>query len=160
MLALAHPSFDHYPTREPQRRTRGAVVWQAHTEGFATTAYCDGQAIAGISGPWSNQYVLIWRQPSLPTRKLEVFDSLAEAKHAVALAVAPRAPTQLDTLLARLRRDYVVRRPSWLGRIGRTLQQFAQPREGAKAIMRGRARHVLPHGEETDLRGLNLRAVR
>jgi len=160
MLALAHPSFDHSPPRKPQRRTRGAVVWQAHTEGFATTAYCDGQAIAGISGPWSNQYVLIWRQPSLPTRELEVFDSLEEAKQSVVLTVAPRSPTQLDTLLARLRRDYVVPRATWLRRIGCTLQRFAQPRESAKAIKRGRARHVLPHGEETDLRGLNFRAVR
>jgi hypothetical protein len=160
MLVLAHPSFDHNPPREPQRRRRRAIVWQAHTEGFATTAYHDGHAIAGISGPWSNQYVLIWWQPSQPIREVEVFDSLEEAKQAVALAVAPHAPTQLDALLATLRRDCVVPRPTWLTRIGRTLKRIAQPRKRAKPGTRCCARHALPHGEETDLRGLNFRAVR
>jgi hypothetical protein len=159
MLVLTHPSFDHNAPREPRRRSRGAIVWQAHTEGFATTAYRDGHAIAGISGPWSNQYVLIWWQPSQPIREVEVFDSLEEAKQAVASGGAARAPTQLDALLATLRRDYVLPRPTWLQRISRLSKRFARTQERAIPSARGRGRHA-PHGEETDLRGLNFRAVR
>ena len=125
------------------------------------TAYRDGHAIAGISGPWSDQYVLIWWQPSQPIREVEVFDSLADAKQAVALGGAPQAPTQLDALLASLRRDYVLPRPTWLKRLRAALMRFARRRVHSRGqVVRVRGRRPIAANEETDLRGLNFRAVR
>ena len=82
MLALSLPPSDHALPSEPRRRRGTAIVWRPHTEGFATIAYRDGRAIAGISGPWSNQYVLIWWQPAQPIHEVQVFDSLDEARRA------------------------------------------------------------------------------
>ena len=154
MLVLSLPSFDNDLPREPQRRGRGAIVWQAHTEGFATIAYRDGRAIAGISGPWSQQYVLIWWQPTQPISEVQVFDSLEEAKQAVALGSAPRAPSHLDVLLARLRGERIAPRPCWLERVGAWLRHpFGNDSPPAAA------RRALD-AEEADLSGLNFRAVR
>src|SRR5215475_1557127 len=100
MLVLPLPTNEDHRPRDPQR-ARGGIVWQPHYEGFATIAYRGGRAIAGISGPWSNQYVLIWWHPSQPIRSVEVFDSLEEAKQAVALG-ASAPPQPLRDLLAGL----------------------------------------------------------
>jgi hypothetical protein len=154
MLVLVNPSSDHDLPREPQRRGRGTIVWQAHTEGFATIAYRDGRAIAGISGPWSQQYVLIWWQPTRPISEVQVFDSLDEAKRAVALGSTPQAPSHLDALLARLRSERVIPRPSWLARVGRWLRHPI-----GKTTRAARARRGFD-AEETDLSGLNFRAMR
>jgi hypothetical protein len=161
MLVPAHPSYDHDLPREPQRRRHGAIVWRAHTEGFAMTAYRDGHAIAGISGPWSDQYVLIWWQPSQPIREVEVFDSLADAKQAVAFGGTPQAPTQLDTLLDNLRRDYVLPRATWLKRFSAALMRFVRrPAHNSSQVVPVRGRRPIAANEEIDLRGLNFRAVR
>ena len=159
MLVLAHPSSDNDLPREPRRRSRGAIVWRAHTEGFATIAYRDGRAIAGISGPWSQQYVLIWWQPSQPIREVEVFDSLDAAKQAVALGSGPVANSHLDTLLATLRHEYVVPKPTWLRRLARWLAGAAKnPAGGAGTSNASGARRAAD--DITDWRGLNFRAIR
>src|SRR5580698_9337278 len=68
-------------------RTRGRIVWQDRYEGVATVAYQGGKAIAGISGPWSDRYVLTWwDQPHSPNQ-IELFETLAEAKEAVLVRV-------------------------------------------------------------------------
>ena len=160
MLVLTHPSSDHYLPQEPRRRSHGRIVWQPHYEGFATVAYRDGRAIAGISGPWSNQYVLIWRQPAQPIRQVEVFDSLEEARQAVALGSSPPG-TQLETLLHKLRREVVLPRPSWLRRFHTRLTRWLRiaPSNARAPRVRNRARARFS-ADETDLSGLNFRAIR
>lgn len=160
MLLLAHPSSDNDLPREPRRRVRGGIVWRAHTEGFATIAYRDGRAIAGISGPWSQQYVLIWWQPSQPIREVEVFDSLDAAKQAVALGSGMAASSHLDALMATLRREYVAAKPNWLRRIA---QWLTRTRPAPKPAAAGGGRKISARraaDEITDLRGLHFPAVR
>ncbi len=159
MLALSLPSSDPALPREPRRRS-GAVVWRPHTEGFATIAYRDGHAIAGISGPWSGQYVLIWWQPAQAIRPVEVFDSLDDARRAVACASDPR-PTHLDALLGTLRREYALPRPTWLTRLGAALRRVGggRSRRAGTPLPIHRTRSYW-RDQETDLRGLYIRAVR
>ena len=159
MLALSIPSPEPLLPRE-QRRRSGSVVWRPHTEGFATIAYRDGHAIAGISGPWSGQYVLIWWQSAQPIRQVEVFDSLDDARHAVDRAGAPR-PTHLDALLDGLRREYELKRPTWLTRLGAVLRSVGgrRSRRAGTPLEIHRTRSFW-RAEETDLRGLHMRAVR
>src|SRR5215469_12550599 len=83
MLLMPLASNDNDVPRDPRRR-RGGIVWQTQYEGFTTVAYQNGRAIAGISGPWSGQYVLIWWASSQSIRQVEVFDSIEDAKFAVA----------------------------------------------------------------------------
>ena len=159
MLALTLPSSDQDVPRPPKRRRHGGIVWQPHYEGFATVAYQSGKAIAGISGPWSNQYVLIWWEHAQPIRQVELFDSLNEAKQAVALRLAPQAGTHLQGLLGALRRQSSRERPSWFGRLRNWMRTYSSDSE------RGGQTRLVDHrrrrdNEETDLRGLNLRAVR
>jgi hypothetical protein len=157
MLVLSLPSPDpELPPqpRRPQRaqRRRGGVVWQPHYAGFATIAYRDGRAIAGVSGPWSNQYVLIWWQPDQPVRGVEVFDSLDAAKAEVARA---GAPARLVDLIDELCHEPIVLpRPAWFERLARwPARLFGRAQRPARAQRR---RTI----EDTDLRGLNFRAVR
>lgn len=159
MLVLSLPSTDHGTPRQPQRRRRGGIVWQPHYEGFTTIAYQNGKAIAGISGPWSGQYVLIWWEHAQPIREVELFDSLEEAKQAVAQRIAPDAGSHLQGLLGALRLQSSGERPSWLGRLRRWMFTYSPAVEG------GAQTRLVDHrrrrdNEETDLRGLNLRAVR
>jgi hypothetical protein len=153
MLVFSPQSHDYDTPREPSRR-RGGIVWQPHTEGFATIAYRDGRAIAGISGPWSNQYVLIWWRPSQPIRQVEVFDSLDEAKFAVAQDGKSDLAVRVNELLAAFRRDESPRRllRPWTARLWQWLRPAAR-----NAAETGRRR--FDH-EETDLSGLHLRALR
>jgi len=160
MLVLPLPSSDQETPPRPQRRRRGGVVWQPHYEGFTTVAYQKGKAIAGISGPWSGQYVLIWWENAQPIREVELFDSLDEAKQAVAQRLAPDAGNHPRGLFGAFRRSPSKdSAPSWLD----TLRQWALAlsgrtgRAGKTRLVDHRRRHA---SEETDLRGLNIRAVR
>lgn len=151
MSVLRMPSPNSSLPRDSRRRRR--VVWQPHHAGFSMIAYRDGRAIAGISGPWSNQYVLIWWQPAQPVRAVEVFESLAEAKAAVARDGVDQARWSevLDTLC---HEPIVLPRPAWITRLVRWPQRlFARP---ARVAPERRRRG----GDDTDLRGLNFRAVR
>jgi hypothetical protein len=152
---LAYPSY----VRDLAGRSRGNIVWREHTEGFATIAYRDGHAIAGISGPWSHQYVLIWWQPSQPVHEVEVFDSLEDAKRAVARSNTPPAGTHLDALLANLRRDIALPRPSWLRRVTAGLVHLWQRRSSRTQHYFDRAWRTTDE-HETDLTGLDFRAMR
>jgi hypothetical protein len=159
MLVLTLPSSDHDVPRQPGRRRRGGIVWQPHYEGFATVAYQSGKAIAGISGPWSSQYVLIWWEHAQPIRQVELFDSLEEAKQAVARRVAPDARNHLQGLLGALRRPSAKDKLSWLSRVQQWVLAFSvrTERAGQTRLVDHRRRR---DSEETDLRGLNFRAVR
>jgi len=159
MLVLPLPSSDQETPTQPKRHRRGGIVWQPHYEGFTTIAYQSGKAIAGISGPWSGQYVLIWWTHAQPIREVELFDSLDEAKQAVAQRLAPESGKNLQGLLGALRRQSSRERPSWLGRLRNWMRTYSSDSE------RGGQTRLVDHrrrrdNEETDLRGLNLRAVR
>ena len=157
MLVLSLPSSDQETPTQPKRRRRGGIVWQPHYEGFTTIAYQSGKAIAGISGPWSGQYVLIWWTHAQPIREVELFDSLDEAKQAVAQRLAPEAGKNLQGLLCAFRRPSTRERAfSWLTGLQRWVLAVSG-RAGKTRLVDHRRRHV---GEETDLRGLNIRAVR
>ena len=158
MFALSPPSTHPDLSRDPRRRG-ATIVWRPHTEGFATIAYRDGRAIAGISGPWSNQYVLIWWQPAEPIHQVEVFDSLDEARRAVALDGSPR-PTHLDVLMAKLRCDYELSKPSWLKRLGAALRGAGRRSRRAGTPLEIHRTRSYWRDEDTDLRGLHIRAVR
>jgi len=156
MLVLNPSSIDSGTPREPRRRARGGIVWQPHYEGFTSVAYRDGRAIAGISGPWSDQYVLIWWEHEQPISQVEVFDSLDDAKFAVAQHGSSAVKTRLDELLGALRREALVRpAASWLARIRSWLMRPAKHAAAPRVQMTRRR-----DAEETDLRGLNFRAVR
>jgi len=154
-MQLVKPFYERYLPR----RGRGNIVWRAHTEGFATTAYRDGHAIAGISGPWASQYVLIWWHPSQPTHEVEVFDSLKDAKRAVARSSTPPAETHLDVLLANLRRENVLPQPPWFRRVTSGLVGFWQRRSSRTQRYFERAWRT-DDDDETDLTGLDFRAIR
>jgi len=158
MLVPILPTSDPSTPRRAPRRRRGSVVWQPHYEGFASVAYQNGRAIAGISGPWSGQYVLIWWEHARPIRQVELFESLDEAKQAVTALLGQKTGGRLSDLFGSLRRETSVRPPGsgWWARLR---QWLVRDRE------RGEQLRVLDHcrrhgGEETDLRGLNIRAVR
>jgi hypothetical protein len=160
MLLMTVPTSDPNTPRPAPRRRRGAVVWQPHYEGFASVAYQSGRAVAGISGPWSGQYMLIWWEQARPIRQLELFESLEEAKQAVADALGRKAGSRLGELLGSLRRETIATtsRAGWLARLRQWLSRLAgRQRSGALRVVDHRRRH---DNEETDLRGLNIRAVR
>ena len=133
------------PPEEPRRGHRpGGVVWRPHYEGFTTIAYRDGHAIAGISGPWSDQYVLIWWKPKQPVRRVELFDSLEAAKAAVARHCGEGAGLLGGIVQALCREPIVLPQPAWLRRLRRR-----RGRSDVRRFERG----------DTDLRGLHFRAV-
>ncbi|MGA9332820.1 MAG: hypothetical protein WBV39_00905 [Rudaea sp.] len=79
-------SFPLIPDTAPLARTSresGRIIWQQRYEGIAHVAYQGGKAIAGVSGPWSDRYVLIWWDRPLAPDPLELFDSLDAAMRAV-----------------------------------------------------------------------------
>ena len=155
MLVLSVPPTDQESPPRPKRRRRGGVVWQPHYEGFTTVAYQNGKAIAGISGPWSGQYVLIWWEQAQPIREVELFDSIDEAKQVVAQRLAPDSAKQLRGLFGLFRRQPTSESgSSWLGGLRRWVRGLSRPKT---RLVDHRRRHA---GEETDLRGLNIRATR
>ncbi|MBS0569173.1 MAG: hypothetical protein JSS28_01060 [Proteobacteria bacterium] len=62
----------------------GRIIWQQQYEGIAHVAYRDGKAIAGVSGPWSDRYVLIWwNERPAQSNPLELFETVEAAMRAV-----------------------------------------------------------------------------
>jgi hypothetical protein len=160
MLLMTVPTSEPNTPRPASRRRRGVVVWQPHYEGFASVAYQSGRAIAGISGPWSGQYMLIWWEHARPIRQVELFESLEEAKQAVADALGQRAGSRLGELLGSLRRETTATtsRTGWLASLRQWLSRLSgRQHNGGLRVVDHRRRH---DNEETDLRGLNIRAVR
>jgi hypothetical protein len=159
MLLMTVPTSDPSTPRPAPRRRRGVVVWQPHYEGFASVAYQSGRAVAGISGPWSGQYMLVWWEHARPIRQVELFESLEEARQAVADALGQKGGNRLKEMFGSLRRETAATsRHGWLTSLGEWLSRLAgRPRSGGLRVVDHRRRH---DNEETDLRGLNIRAVR
>lgn len=138
----------NFPTTEqaapPSRtRTRGRIVWQDRYEGVATVAYQGGKAIAGISGPWSDRYVLTWWDQPHSENQIELFETLAEAKEAVLLRVS-------DDSLPVIEPKAAPRGMSWLRAL------FGLSSRCEDVVDRLRRQRT----EETDLTGLNFGASR
>lgn len=131
--------------RTPHAATRPAnrVIWQERYEGIAIVAYRGGKAIAGISGPWSNRYVLTWWQPN-PEGQLQIFDTLDAARQ----AVEARCQTSPSIQIPAVRMP----RPSWLARL------FAGPsrRKNTNSLdlLRQQSQREMP-----DLTGLSFNAT-
>jgi hypothetical protein len=136
--------------RDPRRQRRAGIVWRPYYRGFSTVAYRDGRAIAGISGPWSNRYVLIRWQAPQSGECIETFETLDEAK----AAVAGEAASGLREILAQLARPIELPQPGWFARLARWRARWLRRRDPAALARRRRAL------EETDLRGLHLHAQR
>ncbi|HEY6940753.1 hypothetical protein [Dokdonella sp.] len=60
-----------------------ALQWRTRYDGLVTVAYIGSKAVAGISGPWSGKYALTWWDRPMPTRELELHDSLGSAQREV-----------------------------------------------------------------------------
>ena len=141
MLLASFALQDHASPQTRARLKPGRIVWQQRYEGIATVAYQGGKAVAGISGPWSDRYVLTWwDQPASPNQ-IELFETLDAAMLAVAQRMGDETPIKPETAGKA--------RTSWL----RRLTSFVRP-----------ARVKQPAGrravEETDLSGLHFCATR
>ncbi|RYD15731.1 MAG: hypothetical protein EOP90_07230 [Lysobacteraceae bacterium] len=60
-----------------------ALEWNTRYNGLVAIARLGGKAVAGISGPWDGKYALTWWERPLPARKLELFDTMDEARERV-----------------------------------------------------------------------------
>ena len=143
MFVSVLPDFQQ---RTPHSTARPAhrVVWQERYEGIAVVAYRGGKAIAGISGPWSNRYVLTWWQPN-PAGQLEIFDTLDAARAAVEDHCRVEGPRSIQIPAVRMPR------PSWIARL------FAGSRRKPPStleLLRQRSQR-----EEADLSGLSFSAT-
>jgi hypothetical protein len=151
MLLVTLPQ-DYDGSRAHTNRRRGRIVWQQRYDGIASVAYQGGKAIAGISGPWSNHFVLTWWEPMLGGQ-LEIFDTLEAAK----LEVEHR--TQSEGC-GRRADAACAPRVSWLDRLRALLPQRHRERAcstAPAAIEQLRQQYLR---QDTDLSGLHLRACR
>lgn len=135
---------DAAPLARNVSRGSGRIVWQQRYEGIARVAYRGGKAIAGLSGPWSDRYVLIWwdERPA-QSNPLELFETIEAAMRAVEERIGQALPAAVAS-----EPRSVPRRGWWIGNFGRC-------RDGRIARLR---RDSL--GAETDLSGLNFCASR
>ena len=141
------------------RRIR-RIVWQSRYKGCAAVAYVDGKAIAGISGPWADKYALTWWGNLMPSRQLELFDSLDAAKHEVEQRTQWADSGRLVNLFRALHRNSAsLARLSWLGHVRALLRrrthgrsQFHSPQDAVLQLRQHRQR------EDTDLSGMYFHA--
>ena len=143
---------------------RGAIVWQLHYDGLVTVAYHGGQAVAGISGPWSDRYALTWWAQPMQAGQLELFESMEAAKHEVVSRIQPTDAGLAKTLFSVLKRGPSLRlKPSrlstsWLARFGSLFS-----RESKKHLQNSRRNSFELLRQErmrkdTDLRGVHFHA--
>ena len=133
------------PYDAPLARTirGGRIVWQQHYEGVSRVAYRGGKAIAGVSGPWSDRYALIWWDRPLAPNPLELFATLDEAMCAVERYAGESTPEVHPQTAPK-------RSVGWL--------RSLWPRRHASGSRLDRVRRQLD--ADIDLSGLNFRASR
>ena len=145
MFVSVLPDFQQRTPHTNPGRPASRVVWQQRYDGIAVVAYRGGKAIAGISGPWSNRYVLTWWQPN-PAGQLEIFDTLDAARQAVEARCQAASSKSIQVPAVRMPR------PSWLARL------FAWPRrknpQHSLDLIRQRSQR-----EPADLSGLSFSAI-
>ncbi|MEO7431849.1 MAG: hypothetical protein ABIR62_07460 [Dokdonella sp.] len=80
MLAIMD-SFNELDADSAQPASlEGPLEWRVRYNGLLAVAYIGGKAVAGVSGPWSDKFALTWWERPLPSRQLELFDTMADAK--------------------------------------------------------------------------------
>jgi hypothetical protein len=157
MLLTNLTDTDPSTARPRNKRQIGRIVWQQRYEGVATVAYHGGKAVACISGPWSDRYVLTWWECDDAAPQLELFDSMDAAKLAVEQCV--RQERQIGDPLSFSSRA----RMHWLSRFFRSLGCFFSRRRKRDNVWQTRdVQELRRHhfGEDTDLSGLHFRAFR
>jgi hypothetical protein len=82
MFATRTASF---PVPVNLMNSASAVKWKTQYDGRLVVAYLDGKAIAGISGPWADEFALTWWHLPPALRRLEIYASLDDAKNVVEL---------------------------------------------------------------------------
>lgn len=136
-------------TRAPMRNR---VVWQSRYAGCVALAYVNGNAIAGISGPWSGKYALTcWERP-MPVGRLELFDSLEAAKREVEHRTEHTRSGHLLTLLRTLQRNSASVAQALLPHRNRDRPLHRSPRE---MVMQSRQLRLR---QDTDLSGMYFHA--
>lgn len=143
--------------RVRNKRQTGRIVWQQRYEGVATVAYYGGKAVACISGPWSDRYVLTWWECDDVAPQLELFDSIDAAKVAVEQCV--RQERQMGDPLSPSWSGSV----NWLSRLARAFGGiFSRRRKRDNVWATRNVEELRRHrfGEDTDLSGLHFRAFR
>lgn len=146
MTATVHPYY--------QSRYR-RIVWRQRYDGLVTVAYRSGHAIAGISGPWSERYVLTWWSQQYSAGSLELFDSLEAAQLAVSQRVQDSQPgraSDLQSVLQSIRTT--LRRPSLFARL-RSLFWRTKAEKVADATLQMRSQFMR---QDTDLSGIHFDA--
>jgi hypothetical protein len=130
------------------------IVWRQRYDGLVTVAYRSGHAIAGISGPWSDRYVLTWWSQQYSAGSLELFDSLEAAQLAVAERIRQTEAggrTDLQGVLQSIRGSL---RPSWFSRIGALFFRTKTERL-SDSTLQMRNQYLR---QDTDLSGINFDA--
>jgi len=145
MTASVHPYY--------QRRYR-RIVWRQRYDGLVTVAYRSGHAIAGISGPWSDRYVLTWWSQQYSAGSLELFDSLQAAQDAVTQRVRDTQSENRNDLQGVLQSIRTSLRPSWLSRLGAIFFRTKTERL-AESTLQMRDQYLR---QDTDLSGINFDA--
>ncbi|HSN00026.1 MAG TPA: hypothetical protein VLS52_03330 [Rudaea sp.] len=145
-MFLATPFIpDSAPLTRTTSHRSGRIVWQQRYNGIARVAYRGGRAIAGISGPWSDRYALIWWDERPPaTHPLELFETAEAAMRAVEERIGRALPKAAVPGESRRkpRRD-------WLARL------WTRNRDSRIAELRRDSLDA-----EIDLNGLNFNASR
>ncbi len=77
---MTNSALDWSSTQEALPGVVPTIQWRSRYDGLVAIAQLGDKAIAGISGPWDGKFALTWWDRPLPSRQLELFDSLAEAK--------------------------------------------------------------------------------
>jgi hypothetical protein len=154
------------PTPTPTTATMSRPLeWRSRYDGLVSVAYIGGKAVAGISGPWSGKFALTWWERPMPSRQLELHDSMEAAKNEVedwALRMnsggydlplpqlIPLGPARNDTSVDAAAQ----RQPGLFDRVRAALLPLLQPSASEK-IDRLRRAHV---HNEPDLSGLHFAA--
>ena len=69
--------------RSAEARSGSDIEWRTRYDGVVAVAHVGSKAVAGISGPWSDQFALTWWERPAGERQLALFDSLEAAKREV-----------------------------------------------------------------------------
>lgn len=157
MLLTTLSDSDMTVPRNRDKRNRARIVWQQRYDGVATVAYHGGKALACVSGPWSDRYVLTWWECNDVAPQLELFDSLDAAKLAVEQCV--HQERRIGDPLA----GPSPARVSWMQRCFAALGKLFSRRRKRDGVWATRSVEDLRRhrfGENTDLSGLHFRAFR
>jgi len=142
------------PAHPSQRRYR-RVVWRQRYEGFLTVAYRSGRAIAGISGPWSDRYVLTWWPHQTEAQSIELYDTIEAAKAAVLQRMRDsHASRSIEIQAVPQGRRALPKSPTWAARLHTLFARLPSPQ---LALATRQLRQRLA-GNDVDLSGIHFNA--